>query len=96
MPRFYFHVYQNGAFIRDEEGSICMDLEAAKREAMATATDLASQALTQVQSMDEICVEICDEEDQVLAGLTIRDVLSSPDNPAFDPSHGGAGKRVLH
>lgn len=96
MPRYYFHIYQNGAFIRDEEGSICPDLEAAKREAMASATDLASQALTQVTSVDEICVEICDEEDQVLAGLTIREILSSPDNPAFLRPHAGTGRRFLH
>lgn len=95
MPRYYFHIYQDGSFIRDEEGSICSDLEAAKREAMASATDLAGQALTKALSVDEICVEICDEEDQVLAGLTIREILSSPDNPAVYRSY-GPGKRLLH
>ena len=96
MPRYYFHIYQNGTFIRDEEGALCPDLETARREAMACATDLASQALTHVASADEICVEICDEEDQVLAGLTIRDILSSPDNPAFHSFPAGINKRLLH
>jgi hypothetical protein len=91
MPRFYFHIYQNGACIRDEEGAICADLEAAKREAVISASDFASQALAEVHSVDEVCVEICDEQDQVLAGLTIRDILSTPADPCF-----GSGKRLLH
>lgn len=96
MPLFYFHIYQRGALIRDEEGSHCPDLAAAKREAKASAADLARQALARGQSVDELCVEIHDEQDRVLAALTILEVLSNPDHPSFEPSCGAAGRGAFH
>lgn len=96
MPHFYFHIYQNGRMIRDDEGSICPDFEAAKYEAKASAADLARQALARGESVDTLCVEIHDADDRVLAGLTIREVLSNPKNPTFDPACGVSDKSRLH
>ncbi len=96
MPLYYFHIYQRGTLIRDEEGSRCPDLEAAKREAKASAADLARQALARGQPVDELCIEIHDEQDRVLAGLTIQEVLANPEHPIFDPSCGASGKGLLH
>ena len=96
MPRFYFHVYQQTRMIRDEEGSDCRDFDAAKREARASAADLARQALAQGESVDTLCVEIHDAQDRVLAGLTIREVLSNPEDPVFAPSCGGRAESRLH
>jgi hypothetical protein len=96
MPLYYFHIYQDGGLIRDEEGSVCADLEAAKCEAQASATDLARQALADGRPVDDLCVEIHDAAERVLAGLTIREVLSNPAEPRFDPSCAVPGKGRLH
>ena len=96
MPRYYFHIYQRGTLIPDEEGSECPNLEAAKREAKASAADLARQALARGESADELCVEIHDEDDRVLAGLTIREVLAHPRHPQFDSSCGAGPTGLLH
>jgi hypothetical protein len=78
MPLYYFHICQRGKMIRDEEGSICPDFDAAK------------QALAKGQSVDELCVEIHDDQERVLAGLSIGEVLSHPHHPAFEASCGTA------
>jgi hypothetical protein len=88
MPLYYFHIYQHGSMIRDEEGSICTDLADAKREAADSAADLARQALARGESVDELCVEIHDAQERVLAGLSIGEVLSHPNDPAFEASCG--------
>jgi len=96
MSHFYFHIYEHGTLIWDEEGSECPDLDAAKLEAMASATDLARQALARGEPADGLCVEIRDEDDRILAGLTIREVLAHPRHPNFAPSCGVAGSGLLH
>ena len=96
MSHFYFHIYEHGTLIWDEEGSECPDLDAAKREAMASATDLARQALARGEPADGLCVEIRDEDDRILAGLTIREVLAHPRHPSFAPSCGLTGSGLLH
>ena len=98
MSRYFFHIYQNGSLIPDDEGSDCPDLEAAKQEAKASAADLARQALARGEPADQMCVEIHDEQDRVLAGLTIQEVLAHPRHPRFDATCGssGAGTSTLH
>jgi hypothetical protein len=94
--RYYFHIYQRGALIPDEEGSECLTLEAAKLEAKASAADLARQALARGEPADGLCVEIRDEDDRILAALTIREVLAHPRHPHFDPSCGNRASGSLH
>jgi hypothetical protein len=96
MSRYYFHIYQQGTLIPDEEGSECPNLEAAKREAKASAADLARQALARGEPADGVCVEIHDEDDRVLAGLTIREILAHPRHPHFDASCGARPTGRLH
>jgi hypothetical protein len=96
MVRFFFHVYEQGRLIPDEEGSLCADLDAAKTEAKASARDLARQALSEGQTVDDICVEIHDEGGRVLAALTIREILSHPDHPNFDSSCAASGHGLLN
>jgi hypothetical protein len=96
MSRYYFHIYQQGTLIPDEEGSECPDLEAAKREAKASAADLARQALARGEPADGLCVEIHDEDDRILAGLTIREVLAHPRHPRFDASCGDRPTGSVH
>ena len=96
MPLYYFHIYQRGTLIRDEEGTFCSDLDAAKHEASASAADLARQAVAGGEAVDELCVEIHDAQERVLAGLTLQEVLSHPVHPAFTPSCGITPEGPLH
>lgn len=96
MPLYYFHIHHQGTLIRDEEGTLCTGPADARREARASAADLARQAVARGESVDQLCVEIHDAQDRVLAGLTIREVLSNPDNPVFMPSCGGSADRPLN
>ena len=96
MSRYFFHIYQHGTLIPDEEGSECLNLDAAKHEAMDSARDLARQALARGEPADGLCVEIHDDQNRVLAGLTIREVLAHPRHPSFAPSCGVAGSGLLH
>ena len=41
MPIFYFDIYDNGEFLPDEEGVVCADLEAVKREATRALAEMA-------------------------------------------------------
>jgi hypothetical protein len=36
MPRFHFHIKDNGRFIQDEEGQVFADKDAVRREALET------------------------------------------------------------
>src|SRR3954469_14108739 len=86
MPNYFFHIYEDGHLVPDEEGSRCPDLEAAKREAAHSARDLARRALVTGEPVDALCVEIHDEQGRVLAALTAREVLSHPNAPGFNPA----------
>lgn len=96
MPLYFFHIYQQGSLIRDEEGTECRDLNAAKHEASASAADLARQAVAQGEPVEGLCVEIHDAQERVLAALTIQEVLSHPRHPSFEPSCGIPSSGLLH
>jgi hypothetical protein len=88
MPRYFFHIFENGDFLADEEGRSCPNLNAAKREARASARDMAQQALEQGESPQAACVEIHDAEGRVLGALTVAEVLEHPGHPHFEHSCG--------
>ena len=44
MPRFHFHVKDNGTFIEDEEGQEFSDTELVRREAVETGASIARDA----------------------------------------------------
>ncbi|MBI5264714.1 MAG: hypothetical protein HY852_23205 [Bradyrhizobium sp.] len=44
MPRFHFHIQENGRFIEDEEGQEFHDWDQVRREAVATGTSIARDA----------------------------------------------------
>jgi hypothetical protein len=41
MPRFHFHIKDNGRFIQDEEGQVFADKDAVRREALETGASIA-------------------------------------------------------
>jgi hypothetical protein len=44
MPRFHFHIEENGKRITDEEGQEFLDGEEVRKEAIATGTSIARDA----------------------------------------------------
>ena len=44
MPRFHFHIEENGRLIRDEEGQEFFDGDQVRKEAIATGASLARDA----------------------------------------------------
>jgi hypothetical protein len=84
--RYFFHIIDHGEKVTDEEGSDCLDLEAAQQEAKASAADLAREAIHRGESPNAICVEIQDRDGRVLSALTVREVIDHPRTPAFDPA----------
>jgi hypothetical protein len=88
MPLYFFHIFENGDFVPDEEGRTCSNLNAAKHEASASARDLAQQALDEGEPPDSACVEIHDAQGRVLAALSVAEVLEHPVRPSFSRSCG--------
>jgi Domain of unknown function (DUF6894) len=86
MPRFFFHVHDEDCIIVDEEGTLCEDLEAAKKEAIASALDLAKHAIGRGGIGPACCIEIHDESGKVVAGLRVLDALTNPVSPRFTAS----------
>ena len=44
MPRYHFHIRENGRLIKDEEGQDFQDREAVRREAVETGASIARDA----------------------------------------------------
>ncbi len=44
MPRFHFHIRENGHVVEDEEGRVLADKAAVRREAVATGASIARDA----------------------------------------------------
>jgi hypothetical protein len=76
MPRFYFHICDDEGMSRDEEGTELPDLDAARREARASARDLASQYLKNRKPITGQTLQIADETGKVLETMEVRAVLN--------------------
>jgi hypothetical protein len=67
MPRYHFHIRENGHFIRDEEGQEFQDREAVRKEAVETGASIARDAfmsgsarlvVVDVQKEDQTCLKV--------------------------------------
>ena len=84
MPRYFFHILNQGELVRDEEGTLCPSLEGALAEAKASACDLARQEIARGQSPEPVCVEIQDEQGRILGALPLLEVVRHPSAPKFE------------
>ena len=73
MPLYFFHIRRNGDRVEDEEGVELPDLNAARSEASSSVRDLVGSGIP-MDTSDAI--EITDRDRQVLAFLTIGEVLA--------------------
>ncbi|MDM9627716.1 hypothetical protein QTL95_17600 [Rhizobium sp. S152] len=73
--RFYFHVRSERGYDDDKEGIELASLEAAKREAEASAREMVAELVKQQERIDGTRFEIADEQGRVLAVLPFLDVV---------------------
>jgi hypothetical protein len=57
MPRFHFHVKDNGNFIEDEDGQEFTDTESVRREAVETGASIARDAFVS-GSAQQVIVDV--------------------------------------
>ena len=81
MPRYFFHILDQGELVRDEEGTLCPSFDGAIEEAKASARDLARQEIARGQSPEQVCVEIHDERGRILGALSLLEVVRHPSRP---------------
>jgi hypothetical protein len=67
MPRYHFHIHENGRLVRDEEGQEFQDSEAVRKEAVETGASIARDAfmsgsaslvIVDVQREDQTCLKV--------------------------------------
>lgn len=95
MPRYYIDMRDEHGLIPDEEGAEFDTLQLALAEAKASAQDIAHQNIRNRRSIDASCVEVRDERGQVVAALTVAEVLAHPRHPEFQ-NHCPGGPPRLH
>jgi hypothetical protein len=76
MPRFYFHICDAEGVSRDEEGSDLPDIDAARREAKASARDLITEYMKNRKPVNGQTLQIADADGNVLEIMDVRDVLN--------------------
>jgi hypothetical protein len=74
MPRYYFHLQGPKDRLRDEEGLVLPDVEAAWYQAVRSARDLIRAELQIGCPYDEQMIEIADEKGQPLEQVPLREV----------------------
>ena len=76
MPRFYFHICDAEGMSHDEEGSDLPDIDAARREAKASARDLITEYMKNRKPINGQTLQIADADGNVLEIMDLRDVLN--------------------
>ena len=75
MPRFFLNIRDGVDFIKDLEGTVLPNIEAACREALAAARDLLAEKVRAGDVVNGQSFEITDESGVVRARLPMRDAL---------------------
>lgn len=75
MPCFHFNIRNGAELIRDDEGRVLPDIEAARDEARSSAKELAAQEYRETHHVDGRIIEITDAQGRVIETLPLRSVL---------------------
>ena len=86
MPRYFFD-FQDGEFHRDDHGTQCADLEAARREAMLTLPEIARFAIPSGGDDQAFFMSIRDESGAVVytASLTFAGLTANQEAESASP-----------
>jgi len=79
MPRYFFHIHTGSGVLKDPEGELCLDLGAARVEAIAAVRELLAWLVRDGKVVDGQILEICDESDVVLDTIKFRDTFNMGD-----------------
>jgi len=69
MPRYHFHIRENGRLIKDEEGQEFHDKEAVRREAVETGASIARDAF--MSGSAKLVVVDVQKEDRIFMKVSI-------------------------
>jgi hypothetical protein len=75
VPRYYLHVRQGETLCRDLEGEVFLDLQEARAEAICSARELASAAVTN-NELVRGHVDVTDVDGRILATVRLRDMIN--------------------
>ncbi|MBV9457267.1 MAG: hypothetical protein JO141_07105 [Bradyrhizobium sp.] len=79
MPRFHFHIEENGRLIPDEEGQEFRDGEQVRKEAIATGASIARDAFM-AGSACRVVVDVRENRARFLKVLITLDVQEDGEN----------------
>jgi uncharacterized protein DUF6894 len=77
MPRYYFHIRNDDDIALDEEGSDLPDLNAASRQALASAGELLANAIKEGKEPVAESIVIADANGQELLSVPLKQALPS-------------------
>ena len=66
MTRYYFHIRNGQALVRDEEGMECADIAAVRREAFLSARDIVRSTLKSEVMGNAAVIEVQDEQGRAI------------------------------
>jgi hypothetical protein len=78
MPRFHFHIQENGTFIRDDEGQEFARVDEVRKEAVATGASIARDAFIS-GSARRVIVDVREEDAPFFKVSITLDVEEPPD-----------------
>jgi len=81
MPRYYFHIEDDGDTIVDREGIELADLDAAREEAVAGAREIMSEDVLRGRTADGRRFVITDDWGMVLAEVPFRATIAASAQP---------------
>ncbi|MES2294335.1 MAG: hypothetical protein V4527_13615 [Pseudomonadota bacterium] len=76
MSRYYFHIRDGRHLVQDEEGIECHNLLAVKREAQASARDLANAAVRISSGQIPAIIEIEDDAGTFLGSIASKSSIN--------------------
>jgi hypothetical protein len=76
MPRYYFNVIDRSGCSREDEGTELQDLNAARREAVASARDLIIDRMKSSQPVEGQSIEIVDCHRTTIETMRVDDLLN--------------------
>lgn len=74
MPRYYFHVHGSGDALKDEEGLVLPDVEAAWYQAVRSAREIIRADVQIGCPYDDQLIEIADDKGWPLEQVPLREV----------------------
>ncbi|KQO49357.1 MULTISPECIES: DUF6894 family protein [unclassified Methylobacterium] len=75
MPRFYLNIRDGDDLIEDQEGSVLVDVDAARLEALASARDILAELVRAGRLVDGQCFEIMDDSGELRAVVPFKEAL---------------------